>query len=162
MVPFQNYIWQSHSPKKMVAIAKNRSLIFVWFWCSFFFKFLIKLSFSSMSTDLTTESSIYLAIIMAFFLGANFEPGERLQAPRSLWFVVDWNVLIAFGSMSTHFLCCLHFLLNLTKRDREVSIKFFLSFWFTPSLMQFLQSVHLNGLLMGHKRGVILYHWYIL
>jgi hypothetical protein len=33
-----------------------------------------------MSTDLTTESSIYLAIIMAFLFGANFEPGERLQA----------------------------------------------------------------------------------
>jgi hypothetical protein len=41
-------------------------LFFVWFWCSFFFRFLIKLSFSSMSTDLTTESSIYLAIIMTF------------------------------------------------------------------------------------------------
>jgi hypothetical protein len=51
---------------------------FVWFWCSFFFRFLIKLSFSSMSTDLTMYRIFH--ILSNNYGFSILGPGERLQA----------------------------------------------------------------------------------
>jgi len=43
------------------------------------------LFFSSMSTDLTIDFWLYNELCNNFvFFGSNYEPGERLQAPRSL------------------------------------------------------------------------------
>jgi hypothetical protein len=49
--------------------------------------------------------------------------------------------------------------INLTERGRKDSANFqnFKAFIFHPILMQFLRSVHLNGLLMGHKKIAILF-----
>jgi hypothetical protein len=75
MVPFQNYIRQPCPPKKMVAIAKNRRLTFIFlsdFDAVFSLDSLLNyLSVVCQRIWLCTESSIYLAIIMAFlFWGA--------------------------------------------------------------------------------------------
>ena len=81
-------------------------LFFVWFWCSFFFRFLIKLSFSSMSTDLTTESSIYLAINMAFLFWGQLWARWAITGASS-WFCVLFSVFtllkvsFKFTSVST-------------------------------------------------------------